>query len=135
MLTAGIHLLAEYHGCDRALLDDLEALRGVMREAARASGAVVVAEVFQPFTPQGVTGVVVIEESHFSIHTWPESGYAAVDFYTCGDCDPERADAVLRVALGAERVEVMSVRRGIPGPGASLELTRHTRAALGPREQ
>jgi S-adenosylmethionine decarboxylase len=128
--TTGTHLLAEYHGCDRALLDDLEALRRIMREAAQAAGATVVAEVFQPFSPQGVTGVVVIEESHFSVHTWPEYGYAAVDFYTCGDCVPERADAVLRQALAAERVEIMSVRRGIPGSGASIEVARHERGPV-----
>jgi len=129
--TIGTHLLVEYHGCDPAVLDDVVAVRRMMRAAARAAGATVVAEVFQPFAPQGVTGVIVIEESHFSVHTWPERGYAAVDFYTCGDCIPQRADAVLREALRAERVEVMLVRRGLAEATGSLRVEQHVREVVG----
>jgi S-adenosylmethionine decarboxylase proenzyme len=110
--TEARHLLVEYEGCDSILLDDLERVRDLMRKAAEAAGATVVAEAFHRFRPVGVTGVLVIEESHFSVHTWPEHGYAAADFYTCGQCVPERADAVLREGLGAARVEVMLVERG-----------------------
>ena len=129
--TLGTHLLVEYHGCDLAVLDDIAAIRQMMRAAAEAAGATVVAEVFQPFAPQGITGVIVIEESHFSVHTWPECGYAAVDFYTCGDCVPQRADAVLRKALGPDRVEVMLVRRGLKEGARSLRVEEHTQ---GPAE-
>lgn len=118
--TLAKHLLVEYHGCDTTILNDLEAVRALMQRAARAAGATVVAEVFHPYRPAGITGVLVIEESHFSVHTWPECGYAAVDFYTCGECEPERADAVLRDGLRAERAEVLLVRRGLATPGASL---------------
>lgn len=111
--TRAKHLLVEYHGCDRRLLDDPGAVAALMRRAAEAAGARVVAEVFHPYRPHGVTGVLVIEESHFSVHTWPECGYAAVDFYTCGECVPENADQVLREGLGAERTEVLLVRRGL----------------------
>ncbi|HMJ12322.1 MAG TPA: adenosylmethionine decarboxylase [Polyangiaceae bacterium] len=107
------HLLLELHGCDQALLDDRERLRLLMRNAAEAAGAHVVAEVFHPYAPHGVTGVLVIEESHFSLHTWPEYGYAAIDFYTCGECAPERAVEVLKDGLRAERACLMTVHRGL----------------------
>ena len=96
MDTRGRHLLVEYHGCAEGLLDDLAAVEALMNRAAVAANTTVVASVFHPFQPQGVSGVVVIEESHLSIHTWPEYGYAAVDFYTCGQGIPEEAHAVLQ---------------------------------------
>jgi S-adenosylmethionine decarboxylase len=120
--TLGQHWLVEYLGCDRSVLDDRERLLGLLRSAAEAAGATVVAEAVQPFSPHGVSAVLLIEESHFSLHTWPEQGYAAADFYTCGDCQPERAHAVLSAGLGAGRSESMVIRRGLAGPGRSLEL-------------
>jgi len=120
--TVAEHLLVEYHGCDAELLNDEARIRELMCRAAEAAGARVVAEVFHRYRPQGVTGVLLIEESHFSVHTWPEHRYAALDFYTCGDCHPERADAFLRVALGAQRAEVMLVRRGLRRPESSFEV-------------
>ena len=77
--TQGRHLLVELYGCDPHALDDAERLAGLLRRAAEAAGSRVVAEVFHPFAPHGITGVVVIEESHLSVHTWPVTGYAAVD--------------------------------------------------------
>lgn len=97
-----------------------------MREAATAAGTTIVASVFQPFVPQGVTGVVVVEESHLSIHTWPEYGYAAVDFFTCGDGAPEAAYQVLLDGLKAERAEKMFVERGVSLDGRGMNLRSHT---------
>lgn len=113
METRAAHLLAEYHGCDQARLDDDGLVEQMMRRAAAAAGATIVAECFHRFSPQGVTGVVVVEESHLSIHTWPEHGYAAVDFFTCGACDPEAAHRVIADALGARRAELLTVERGL----------------------
>ena len=90
-----------------------------------------VAEVLQPFAPEGVSGVVVIEESHLSVHTWPEQGYAAVDFYTCGDCLPQRAYEVLFEALKAERAELLVVRRGLLSSEASLQVDEHRADSVG----
>jgi S-adenosylmethionine decarboxylase proenzyme len=112
--TLARHLLLEFFGCDPRVLNDIERVRSILREAAEAGSARVVAEVFHPFSPHGVTGVVVIEESHLSIHTWPESGYAAVDFYTCGDARLHHATLRLAQGLDAERVECLEVRRGMP---------------------
>lgn len=112
MNTRSRHLLAEYHGCDEELLQDPDRLEALLRRAAEEAGATVVQCVFHRYSPQGVSGVVVIEESHLSLHTWPECGYAAADFYTCGDSRPERAHALLRRSLGATRSEVMELERG-----------------------
>jgi len=129
--TAGQHLLAEYQGCDRSVLDDVDQIRIALRRAAIAAGATVVAEVLQPFAPEGVSGVVVIEESHLSVHTWPEQGYAAVDFYTCGDCLPERAYEVLFEAFGAQRAELLVVQRGLLSSDASLRVDEHRADSVG----
>lgn len=112
MDTSARHFLVELFGCDPERLNDAEALRALLRAGAEAAGARVVAEVFHPFAPHGVTGVVVIEESHLSIHTWPENGYAAVDFYTCGDVRPPRAIELLSSQLRAQRVELLEIARG-----------------------
>jgi S-adenosylmethionine decarboxylase proenzyme len=117
---SGTHLLVEYAGCNEEILDDAPALEALLREAALAAGARVVAATMHRFVPRGASGVVVLEESHVSIHTWPEHGRAAVDFYTCGHCDPEAAHAVLRRGLEARSAEVMSIARG-----SSLEVRAH----------
>jgi S-adenosylmethionine decarboxylase proenzyme len=134
MDTRGRHLLVEYHGCDTALLDDVAGVEALMKRAAEAANTTVVASVFQPFSPQGVSGVVVIEESHLSIHTWPEHGYAAVDFYTCGRGVPERAHALLREGLAARRAEVMTVERGLPAGGPGCRVRAHYTEGAGPEE-
>lgn len=118
--TLARHLLVELSGCDVHVLDDSEALRRALRRAAEAAGAHIVAEVFHPFAPHGVTGVVLLQESHFSIHTWPETGYAAVDFYTCGDTRPELAIESLAADVGAERADVLEIERGLSGDESRL---------------
>jgi S-adenosylmethionine decarboxylase proenzyme len=128
--TRGRHLLVEYTGCAASALDDLKRIEQLMNQAVRAAGATVVASVFQPFEPHGVSGVVVIEESHISIHTWPEHGYAAVDFYTCGQADPEVANALLQAGLGATHTESMYVDRGLGVPGGNLRLRSHRADSL-----
>ena len=125
MKALGRHLLVEYRGCDRDALNDIHRIEQLLRRAAEVAEATVVASVFHPFSPQGITGVVVVEESHLSIHTWPEHGYAAVDFYTCGECHPERAHEYLRRELGGEQAEVMVVERGREPPGRSMDIRSH----------
>ena len=85
-----------------------------MVTAAVDSGATVLGESFHHFSPQGVSGVVVIAESHLSIHTWPEYGYAAVDIFTCGtSVEPEKAAEVLIEKLGAKNHSLMEIQRGL----------------------
>ncbi|MCB9746313.1 MAG: polyamine aminopropyltransferase [Alphaproteobacteria bacterium] len=125
MNTSSLHVLAEYHDCDAALLDDAERLRALMLAAVEAVGATVVQVVVHRFSPQGVTVLIAVEESHFSLHTWPEAAYAAADIYTCGDCDPRLALPVLRAGLSAGSDEVMEVERGAGPPGAGVKVLRH----------
>lgn len=80
----GKHILAEYFECECTYLDSETAIRDLMLEAASRSGATIVGSIFHHFNPQGVTGVVVLAESHLAIHTWPEFRYASADLFTCG---------------------------------------------------
>lgn len=114
MDTLAKHLLAELHGCDRELLNDAHGLLALMRAAADRARAHVVGEVTHRYAPHGVTCLLVLEESHFSLHTWPEAGYAAADFYTCGSLLPELALELLRDGLSATQFDVLSVERGRP---------------------
>ncbi|MBK8169598.1 MAG: adenosylmethionine decarboxylase [Sandaracinaceae bacterium] len=113
MQTRGRHLILDFWGCQAAALNDAVRLEAVLRECALATGASVVGAMMHAFAPQGVTGVLLLEESHVSIHTWPERGYAAVDFYTCGSGDPEKSKAILTKALSATSCEVRLLARGI----------------------
>ena len=114
--------MVEYHGCDPAVLDDADLLREVMEAAALNANASIVQTVVHRFTPQGASVVVVIEESHLSIHTWPEVGYAAVDFYTCGECDPILAHEVLVERLRATDSEIVVLHRGLQTEATSVML-------------
>ncbi|MBN2232320.1 MAG: adenosylmethionine decarboxylase [Deltaproteobacteria bacterium] len=118
MKALGRHILVEFFDCDSARLDHLAGVEVAMEDAARRAQATIVQSVFHMFQPHGVSGVVVIAESHLAIHTWPEYGYAAVDLFTCGETvDPWIAFDVLRDAFGSQRWETKEFRRG--------ELTDH----------
>lgn len=84
----GRHIIVELHGVDFELLDDIEFIERVLVEAATKAGATIIGKIFHKFKPHGVTGVVAVKESHISIHTWPELGYAALDIFTCRGIDP-----------------------------------------------
>ena len=112
----GTHLLADFSGCDPSVLDDVSRIRQAMEEAARVAGATRLSSRFHRFTPCGVTGVVTLRESHLAIHTWPEHGFAAADFFTCGaGVDPWKAHAVLKRVLGSKSESTREIRRG-PAP-------------------
>ncbi|MEO0814400.1 MAG: adenosylmethionine decarboxylase, partial [Myxococcota bacterium] len=111
MNTIGRHLIAEFYGCASHILNDAEKIQAHMLAAAQAIGATIVGETFHKFSPQGVSGSVVIAESHLSIHTWPENGYVSVDIYTCGGLNPRDGFAHLAVALRAESYRVQEILR------------------------
>jgi len=114
MKALGIHLLIEFWSCNRQKLDNLDYLEKTMSQAAEVAGATVLKTAFQDFNPQGVSGVVVIAESHLTIHTWPEHGYAAVDIFTCGSTvDPWKAARFLKKELEATDMDVKDVPRGM----------------------
>lgn len=111
---AGMHLIAELWGSAPAILKDSNRIRTCLVEAARAAGATILSDSFHYFGEEcGVTGVVVLSESHISIHTWPEEGYSAVDIFMCGRCDPRTAISVIAEGLESNRVDQNLLYRGI----------------------
>ncbi|MBC7341565.1 MAG: S-adenosylmethionine decarboxylase proenzyme [Clostridia bacterium] len=114
MRALGRHILAEIYGCSFDALNDVKKVEQAMVNAALAAGAEIREVVFHEFSPQGVSGVVVISESHLAIHTWPELGYAAVDVFTCGDkVNPWDACNYLLSKFEAEHVHATEIKRGI----------------------
>jgi len=110
----GRHLLIELFDCDPDVINNLEAVKGALVEAARRAQATIVDVVFHEFNPFGISGVVVIAESHLSIHTWPEYRYAAVDIFSCGDVlQPEVAASYLVEQFAAERTSIVEMQRGL----------------------
>jgi S-adenosylmethionine decarboxylase proenzyme len=119
----GRHILAEYHGCDPLVIGDRDAVRLLMLECARLMNATIVTDVFHAFNPHGVSGVVVIAESHAAVHTWPERGIASVDIFSCGaNIKPSAALDFLKQGFGAGRMFVMEIGRGLP-EGASAKFS------------
>ena len=114
MNVLGKHLLLELKDCNKEVLNDIGFLRGVLLAAANEAGATVLGESFHQFNPHGVSGVVIIAESHLFIHTWPEYGYAAADIFTCGNSvQPEKAAQILVGKLGAKNHSMIEIQRGL----------------------
>ncbi|MGB7035766.1 MAG: adenosylmethionine decarboxylase [Xanthobacteraceae bacterium] len=107
---AGIHLIVDLHGAKR--LNDIEHIEATLRRCVEAAEATLLHIHLHHFQPSGVSGVAVLAESHISIHTWPEIGYAALDVFMCGSADPDKCIPVLREAFAAERVGVNELLRG-----------------------
>ncbi|ANU12256.1 S-adenosylmethionine decarboxylase proenzyme [Planococcus antarcticus DSM 14505] len=115
METMGRHVIAELWQCDFDKLNDMDFIEQTFVDAALKSGAEVREVAFHKFAPQGVSGVVIISESHLTIHSFPEHGYASVDVYTCGDLDPTIAAEYIAEALGSTSRELVELPRGM-GP-------------------
>jgi len=112
--SLGSHLLIELFDCDKASLEAERTVGSAMLDAAKASEATIVTDSFHEFKPYGVSGAVIIQESHYTIHTWPEHGYAAVDLFYCGGTIyVDRAIGVLRERFKPGRIKFLVVRRGI----------------------
>ncbi len=110
----GRHWLIELQDCEVTTLTAVNAVAKIMEGAVAASGATQVESRFHQFNPYGVSGVIVIMESHFTIHTWPEYAYAAVDIFTCGDLiNTEKAVEFLQQAFGSKQVSTQLIERGI----------------------
>ena len=114
MEVLGCHLLLELKDCNPKLLNDLSYIRHAMIETAQDVGATIVGESFHHFSPQGVTGILAIAESHISIHTWPEYGYAAADIFSCGTSfRPREAANKLAEVLECRNPEIQEIERGL----------------------
>jgi len=113
MKSLGRHILVEFHGCSAEILNDVPRIEQDMIDAATQAGATIISSVFHHFSPFGVSGVVVIQESHLAIHTWPEYGYAAVDLFTCGDSvNPWVSYESLKTAFEATHGSSIEINRG-----------------------
>jgi S-adenosylmethionine decarboxylase len=111
----GRHIVAELSHCSPEIIADLERVQSAMVQAALVAKAEIREVAFHRFQPHGVSGVVVIAESHLAIHTWPELGYAAIDVYTCGETsEPWAACRYLAEAFGSKSMNTTVVERGIP---------------------
>ncbi len=114
MKSLGRHILVEFYGCKKEKINDLKFIEAAMIGAAEYAKTTVIDGVFHKFNPHGVSGVVVIAESHLAVHTWPEYGYAAVDVFTCGEeADPWDAFFYLNKKLEAESNTTMDLKRGL----------------------
>lgn len=110
----GKHAIAEFYECNVDLLDNVKKIEELLVNSAIECGATIVEKCFHRFNPYGVSGVVIIAESHISIHTWPEYQYAAVDLFTCGNnCDTEKAYNYLVKALEAKKSSYNELQRGL----------------------
>jgi S-adenosylmethionine decarboxylase len=114
MDTIGHHYIAEASGCAQDVIGKVEAVERIMVRAASAAGVQVWSISFHRFNPNGVSGVIVISESHLSVHTWPEVGYVALDIFTCGDsAKPQKAVQWALKEFGATNVHITEVTRGL----------------------
>jgi S-adenosylmethionine decarboxylase len=107
---AGVHLIVDLHGAEG--LDDIDLIEATLRRCVDAAQATLLHIHLHHFQPNGVSGVAVLAESHISIHTWPDIGYAALDLFMCGKAIPDACIPVLRKAFKAKRVEVNEILRG-----------------------
>lgn len=112
--SIGHHYIVEASGCDPKIINSLEKVQQILVKAAEIAGAQVWSVSINRFPPNGVSGVIVISESHISIHTWPEFGYGALDFYSCGNTvDPEKAVFYAVEQFGAKTSHITEITRGI----------------------
>ena len=109
----GTHILIDLYGCDSDRLNDLDFLRQISIEGVRRSGATILGEQFKRFAPQGVSGVVIIAESHFTLHSWPEHAYMGMDYFTCSDrTNIDTAISYFKEMLSPEKVDIIRHVRG-----------------------
>ncbi len=115
MKVLGRHIIAEMYGCDPVLLSDVDKSVSILREAVESAGATYLGEFHKRFEPWGgVTVIIALAESHISLHTWPEYGYAALDIFTCGEkADPWRAYEYVVKRFKPKKVNVTEMMRGL----------------------
>lgn len=108
----GKHYLVELMGCDAEKIKFVKDVKGIFNRSAVNSRATIIDDLYFQFEPAGVSGVIFIAESHFSIHTWPQDNYVGFDILTCGEMDPEIAIEELKEGFGAKRMKVKVIPRG-----------------------
>lgn len=119
---SGVHLIIDLYGAKR--LNDLDFINAAMRKCVDAAGATLLHIHLHPFEPNGVSGVAVLAESHISVHTWPEEGYAAFDVFMCGDTKPEICADIFKEAFQPDHMTVNELLRGGQPGGKSQSITK-----------
>ena len=119
--NAGRHCILELYECDQAKLNDEAFIRTTITSSVKMAGATLINLITHSFKPQGVTGLALLAESHISIHTWPEIGYAAIDVFTCGNHTmPESACEFFSKEFAAKKCSLKSIVREIPNEFQTL---------------
>ncbi|MCH8567512.1 MAG: adenosylmethionine decarboxylase [Balneolales bacterium] len=114
MQALGRQILVEYYDCNSDIINDVAKIESILLEATRRSKASIISHNFHKFSPHGVSGTVVIAESHVAIHTWPEYGYAAVDIFTCGETiDPWIIQEFIKDSFQSKNVSSIEMKRGM----------------------
>jgi len=108
---AGRHLILEFYGCQKNL-DSTKEIKKILLKAAKKCQATILSSKIYHFSPQGISAVVIIKESHLSIHTWPEYNYAAIDLFTCGKVSPEKAIPELKKGFQPKFIQATLIKRG-----------------------
>lgn len=127
MYALGTHLLVELRECNSKILNDIKRIEEILVSAAEEAKATVLHTHFHKFSPHGISGVVMIAESHLSIHTWPEHGYAAADIFTCGNTlEPDVAAHTLIEKLQSKQPSIVEIKRGISTNTGRIELHSKT---------
>ena len=112
-LNAAKQLVIDMYGCDKTILNSREQMMQIAHQAIQTIGSTIVDECVHTFSPIGITYFAVITSSHFSIHTWPECGYAAVDIFSCAQDVPDNICEMLKASLHAENVQTRTITRNI----------------------
>jgi S-adenosylmethionine decarboxylase len=112
MARLGIHLIADFFKCDTSVINNAESVEKIMTESVKISGATMIKPFFHRFSPQGISGIIVVAESHFAIHTWPEHSAAAVDIFSCGDFNYFDALIYIKNSIKSEENSIMHIYRG-----------------------
>jgi len=123
MKALGRQILVEYYDCDADVINDVAQVENILLTATRAAKASIISHNFHKFSPHGISGTVVIAESHVAIHTWPEYNYAAVDIFTCGETiDPWVIQEYIKEAFFSKNISSIEMKRGLfkVGPGEEL---------------
>ncbi len=109
----GKHTIIDLYDCNREKIDDLALLEETLLRAAKAANATIINSHFHKFSPQGVSGTIIIAESHFNLHSWPEHGYVALDLFTCGtSLDSSKATEILIEELESKNYNIQELDRG-----------------------
>lgn len=112
----GTHVILDLHGCNKELLNSESVIRNALDESCKLANCKILKKLVYKFQPQGVTGILLLEESHIAIHTYPEHGSCFIDIYTCGDkATPEMAIRFLEDFFESKNMEVKKIHRGKNG--------------------